>query len=327
MSDALSKTVAIWAAVLNRLLFSEELASEGLQTPENVVSRSEHARIEERIPEFVADAGVLQLDKLNLRAMLRGKPLEAVWVTPDSVPLESSHEPRERNLVVLCTASGRTERPVENYVQGAADDSESWALGLDPVTFWRHRKRLLAASENELPALIQHLVSSSKQSTQLRRPVLIQPTANLWMADNEAAKCSYTDADFIVSCSELPIDVLAGELKDRYIHLCCTTGKVGSRQLRAELQKVGAFSSRLSPSTRILVTCHTGKDLAVGVALAILCLYCAENGAIRPVGPTSQSANLSKTAIKHRLSWIMVSAPHVTPSRATLQSVNAFLLG
>lgn len=60
MPDALSKTVPIWCAVINRLLFEDMPASHKLHTPDEVVSASEHAQIEARIDDFVANAKVYQ---------------------------------------------------------------------------------------------------------------------------------------------------------------------------------------------------------------------------------------------------------------------------
>ena len=328
MPDALSKTVPIWIAVLNRLLFPEYSDAARLRTPEGVVSRSEHACIEERISSFVSEVESLQLDKQSLRAMLGGKPLEPVWVTPESALPISVPESAERNLTVLCTASGRTsfDRSVSNYVQGAADDSESWALGLDAKRFWENSEKLLSTSEDELAMLILSLVSGSTSRPEPRQPVLIKPSTNIWISDNNAAVSSHADFDFVISSSEKLIGTLAQKLKGRYVHHCCTTGKVGSRQLRSQLQKHQSLLPVLSSSSKVLVTCHTCRDLAVGIALAVLCLCCSGDGVIKPdVAHSSQALN--KMTIKHHLSWIMVSVPDAAPSRATLQSVNAFLLG
>jgi tRNA A64-2'-O-ribosylphosphate transferase len=137
---------------------------------------------------------------------------------------------------------------------------------------------------------------------------------------------SHADFDFVISCSEKPIESLIHKMNARYIHLRCTTGKVGSRQLRTQLQKLQPLLAALSSDSKLLVTCHTGRNLAVGVALAILCLRCSVDGVTQTDVALSSPA-LNKTTIKHRLSWILVSMPDAAPSRATLQSVNAFLLG
>ncbi|KAL8893842.1 MAG: hypothetical protein Q9192_004867 [Flavoplaca navasiana] len=58
MPDALSKTVPIWCAVMNRLLFDDHGHDDGLNTPMSVVSRSEQSQIESRLKAFVLDAKV-----------------------------------------------------------------------------------------------------------------------------------------------------------------------------------------------------------------------------------------------------------------------------
>lgn len=53
MPDALSKTVPIWTAVLNRYLFPHDTACHELRTPGISVTASEHSQIETRIDGFV----------------------------------------------------------------------------------------------------------------------------------------------------------------------------------------------------------------------------------------------------------------------------------
>ena len=62
MPDALSKTIPIWCAVINRLLFGE-LHDENLslRTPKEVVGASEHAHIEALLPGFVDNTKVSNL--------------------------------------------------------------------------------------------------------------------------------------------------------------------------------------------------------------------------------------------------------------------------
>lgn len=325
MPDALSKTVPIWIAVLNHLLFPDIPEAANLSTPEDVVSRSEHAQIEARISSFVKDAQSLKLDLSHLRDLLDGKPLEPLWMTPESNLPEASLDRSDVNLIVLCTASGRTssERRISEYVQGAADDSEAWACGLQAKVFWRNEKLLLEASEEELPELIRSLMEQSIPEGHIRNPVLIKPTAGIFISNNATAEIRGEEFDFVVSCSEKPSSTLEAKLKDRYVYLTCTTGKVGSRQLRSELPKVQFLLKKLRPESRVLVSCQTGYDLATGVALALICLACSEKGELQ----SSKTEVLNKAMIKHRLSWIMISIPDAKPSRATLQSVNAFLLG
>jgi len=55
----------------------------------------------------------------------------------------------------------------------------------------------------------------------------------------------------------------------------------------------------------------------------LLCLFYNDTGS-QEINPDPQS--IDKTMIKKRLAWISSSMPDVNPSRATLQSVNAFLI-
>lgn len=86
---------------------------------------------------------------------------------------------------------------------------------------------------------------------------------------------------------------------------------------------------------RVLIACETGgRDLSVGVALALLC-WCFEDEEGRVVrvldessiGETAaESISFNKTMIKIRLGRIMMAMPDANPNRATLQSVNSFLM-
>jgi tRNA A64-2'-O-ribosylphosphate transferase len=58
MPDALAKTIPIWCAVINRLVFPDVMDKMELLTPHNVVGRSEHAQIDAKLDGFVRDAEV-----------------------------------------------------------------------------------------------------------------------------------------------------------------------------------------------------------------------------------------------------------------------------
>ena len=58
MSDALSKTVPIWCAVMNRLLFPQLVDHHGLITSREAVPEEEHEEIVKKLDGFVAQAKV-----------------------------------------------------------------------------------------------------------------------------------------------------------------------------------------------------------------------------------------------------------------------------
>lgn len=316
---------------MNRLLFPQHTNFNALCTPRDVVSRSEHAQIEDRLTQMVQAAKTLRLDLDSFWAKLNGKPMRLDWIRPGTqLAKEPFMKPCGANLVICCTASSSDSSHLQgsaDYVQGAADDSESWSLGLDPAAFWAHQEEFLSASEDGLPALIEHKIVQNAKQTAIRAPVLIRPTDRLSIGNNQAIAGSGPNFDIIIMCTPQPDESMEESVKHGCIILECTTGKVGSRQLRMRLPVLETMGSVLGPSSRVLVTCETGRDIAVGVALAVICLFFQDDGKLQPEVASGVRPVLSKAEIKQRLSWIMVSMPDAAPSRATLQSVNAFLMG
>ncbi|GME45973.1 Initiator tRNA phosphoribosyl transferase [Neofusicoccum parvum] len=332
MPDALSKTIPIWCAVWNHLLFpSASTTPPALHLPPTTVSPSEHSQIASLLPTFLAAATSLSLPLPRLRALVR-KPLRPLWVTrdsplPDRAPASPAFHP-----VVLCTSSrrapGGSEASAAGYVQGAGDDAEGWARGLTAPLWWAHRDALLAAPEAELPALIAGLVAEESGRAGGGDAVLVAPTGWVWVGGADAVRKGGGRFDAVIECAEGEEAEAEAELRrlawptSAYCRLRCGTGKLGSRDLRGEMAKVEAFvRDGVAAGATLAVCCPTGRDLSVGVALAVLCLYADDEGR-RTAAP---NAAISKAFIRQRLSWIMTAFPAASPSRATLQSVNAFL--
>lgn len=333
MPDALSKTIPIWTAVMNRVLFPDQPESHEVATPPTVVGASEHAQIAARIPGFVESLKTLGLDLSTIRQNLT-KPLRPIWVTPtSSLPTVPPNFP-EFHPVVLLTASSRvsgSESTSETgYVQGAADDAEAWAQGLTAPLFWQHSETLLSTPEDMIEEAIEKLVAQGdgNKGAQLTE---IGPGKRVAIGTVDAAETNAKDTDIVITVSPKDNEVLRSMLKTRYLHLALADGKVGSRQLRHSLPNlITSIKAQFAaiPASRIVVADVNGKDQGVGVALAILCLFISDNGEIRPGKEIKEPPNgLNKQTIKQKLSWISVAKPDANPSRTTLQSVNAFLLG
>jgi tRNA A64-2'-O-ribosylphosphate transferase len=180
-------------------------------------------------------------------------------------------------------------------------------------------------SEEDAPALIERLLKEDGGSSAVAS--LIKPTSKLHISSSD--QINVEGFEVVVSCTPEPLS--SSMLKEagvkHYLHLKCQTGKLGSRDLRTQLLQLQYFFSSISTpiTTKILVCCPTGKDLSVGTALAMLCLYTNEEGEIDTSKPRD-AKDMGKAFIKQRLSWITTSNPALNPSRATLQSVNAVLL-
>ncbi|KAJ5495160.1 hypothetical protein N7539_000276 [Penicillium diatomitis] len=325
MPDALSKTVPIWCAVLNRALFPEQEEYHCVNLPPNYLGESEESQIASRIDGFVHSLQSLKLDLTHLRQQL-GKPMQVAWANrsyihpPNLLPNHNSH------LLVLCSASRRVqgaEMSEGGYIQGAGDDSEAWAHGLTPPVFWANREILKQTAEEDLPGVIADLVAEYKRQNTVHQATLIAPTRNLYISQTDVRVDVGTQYDLVIDCHG---DPRTTEGNSGRLNLGCASAKLGSRDLRKSLSRVREFiAAQLgSDSSRtLLVTCETGKDLSAGVVLAIVCLFYAEDGSF----DVSQSKrSMSKQFIRQRLAWIVSSKHDVNPSRSTLQSVNAFLM-
>ncbi|KAI1171470.1 initiator tRNA phosphoribosyl transferase [Nemania sp. FL0916] len=370
MPDALSKTVPIWCCVLNRVLFPEEeyaqAGAHALYTPPAVVSRSEHAQAEARIADHVEALKGLGVDVDALRSAVK-KPLRPLWITPDSGGVNPPPIFDDYHPIICCTSSRRvlgTEMSEGGYIQGAGDDTENWALGLTAALFWEHADKLLPMCEDAYPSLgetIEHLVFEHSMAT--RVPILprtppLEVAQDLFVGQTPVSGPRDPDQAIITIVPKTTEPYTWVQSKRRMEVGIGKHRKLAGRNLRTALGPicdfVDAFLARglkspdLSPKPRhILVVCETGKDLSVGVALAIMCRFYDDNGmciyylprGYRGINPAdtdtdagaevhgNENENVNKALIKRRLSRIMMAFPEANPSRATLQSVNSYLMG
>lgn len=331
MPDAISSTIPIWCTVLNLTLLPSNPSSPRLFLPPHLPATT-HAQISALIPEFVASLKALNLD---LPTCLT-KPLRPVWVTPDSsLPGEDDDDDDAPSAsifddfrpVICCTASRRvvgSEMDEGGYIQGAADDTEMWAHGLTAPLFWENVDTLLETPEAELPDLIARLVSEHAAGkrdegdrVQLtpRISVCTLPLA----APTDPAECRIALTQDIT-----PMD--SWIQSKSYMRAGLGKSKAASRNLRPGLSDMCTFASDYltgSDQGRIVIACESGKDLSIGVALAIHCYLFDDEGDLRIPGV---DVSFTKTLIKSRLGFIMTTYPAANPSRSTLQSVNSFLM-
>lgn len=205
-----------------------------------------------------------------------------MWITPESASTHKSLSSTDYHTIICCTASRRVagaEMTEDGYIQGAGDDSEGWSHGLTPDLFWRHRDQLLTAVEQELPDLIQNLISTD-QSNGLAPSdtVKLGPTSLYIGTLSSVAQADLYDA--IIICNRALPSKLDRETEEdkgaRTLDLQCGHGKLGSRALRSQFPRIPPFIASLADHgspPKILFVCSTGKDLSVGIALAVLCLF------------------------------------------------------
>ena len=305
----------------------------------------------------------LQLDSASLRQRLLG-PLRPFYVTPEyPFPDLPSQTERPYHPIICLTTSRRvhgTEQFERNYIQGAGDDSECWSHGLTPELFWRHKDTLMSTTEAELPSLIASLVNSLEYAgmhSQSPAATLIPPTSSIYIGSIGSIDSDTWDA--VVCCSRTTPSV-ASQFKDqndsttrkpKLLHLPVPHGKLGSRALRTQLHLLAPFLQPIlknnpndSPAEhlKILFTCPSGTDLAVGTALVALCLFFDDDGNRRDYSeyankhearqthgekPEGNGITMDKIVIRRRLAWISTAKRDARPSRETLQAVNTCLMG
>ena len=248
------------------------------------------------------------------------------------------------------------EASENGYIQGAGDDSEGWSHGLTPTVFWKHKDQLLNTIEEDMPALIQHLI---RDCHDIGDDDAVRLGSSSLYIDNIKSASNSELYDGIIVCGNAspskpgPKPEDARENGTRTLHFLCSDGKLGSRALRSQLPLLLPFVRSLTVGEKppkILMACSTGKDLSVGVALAVLCLFFDDDCMLIPftseyhltISPgclvhsltkawadvfrAETSKAIDKSIIRRRLAYITMAKPDANPSRSTLQSVNSFLM-
>lgn len=318
--DSLAKTVVGWVSVVNRVLWSEVTELAGLQDGGRL-DAGERWQIEQRVKGWCEGLRGLGLDLEGLRKEGR-RPIRIRWaVNGEWEEGEQVATNEDVSTLVLCSASRRVrgaEASEGGYVQGSGDDHEGWSCGLIPDLFWRHQDVLLETSETELPDLIERLVKEDYTKVDETTAICIKGTSVFVGARG----CNATGFDLVVDCHGTPKASDA-----RTLNLCCRERKLGSKDLREKLPIVKAAAKTCytkSRESRILITCDSGRDLSVGTALALFCIF---NDTDRSLILGKAAGDINKHLIKQRLAWISSVKPDANPSRATLQAVNSFLMG
>ncbi|KAJ2958817.1 hypothetical protein NQZ79_g5685 [Umbelopsis isabellina] len=294
LPDALSKTIPIWCAVINRVISKSQYCASkwdsALYTLPSIISRSEHAQIEILIDDFsqnMLNTGV-NVDELCKKLK---KPLRPIWITPQSTFVESPDYSEAPFLPVICLSAsqvvegGSQARYGYMYVQGSGDDEEAWSLGLSPQLFWDNKDELLGADSATCETIAKNIVESSKIITERN---LADAQAFSFVGNSKIAigtwssgkpeEC-WTNFDVVINCTEHEYEENKIEkYKKRYLHLNIPASKRGQHELFKCIPTAIEFCKEpIRASKTILVHCAEGKDRAVGIALALLVRYYGTN--------------------------------------------------
>lgn len=360
MPDSFSKTIPIWCAVLNSLIV-EYMNINNMQVlfcPPDTVSCIEYDQIKAKLPRHVEKLKSMDvISGQKLFELFGGRILRPFWVYPNSSILNISKdvftgEPTgniwkckaDTVPIVLYTASyqsqdGADKRNGFTYVQGAADDHELWANGLTPKLFWKYSEKLTDPNvpEADLLSFCHEIVALEQK----------RPELSFSSIDTAFQITNITDTlslGSVVDNAKIT-DSISNQLKERFslTIICCETvsfatkticshievypmnsdSKKSSRMLRTVLIEINALiDQNINSKLPILICCNTGKDISVGILLTALC----QNYDLE--WTFAKQNSMSKTIIKKQLAKIInyMPAHNLNPSRATLNSINAFLI-
>ncbi|AGO11032.1 AaceriAFR451Cp [[Ashbya] aceris (nom. inval.)] len=356
--DALSKTIPIWCAVLNTLILEHKQCSgEVLFCPPGTVSQLEYGRIQAKLPELVQKLKrVDAISGAELCSLLNGKLLRPFWVYPGAAMLGATRDlftgeslqepwrpPPDVIPLILCTASRQCQDGVDKsqgytYVQGAADDHELWANGLTPSLFWANAQLLADESlpEQTLEEHAQRIVELHKMQSgevaghELPCRETDVVTEHLRLGTVTPCKISDRQAEYLEQ--QYSLTILCGAS----IELSVTTPrpririyplesgcKKSSRALRpALIEIIPLINSALQDTRPVLICCSSAGDISVGIVLAVLCKNYDLEWRLQ------DQIDINKTIIKKHLIKLTskIDGRIINPSRATLNSVNAFLM-
>jgi len=86
--------------------------------------------------------------------------------TKMDIPMSDEYYPVFLLTASKCVANGHERVDGFIYVQGAADDEESWAHGLNSMRFWQNQNKLLECTqEDELVEVINEIVPNVTSKT------------------------------------------------------------------------------------------------------------------------------------------------------------------
>lgn len=346
MPDALSKTVPIWCAVLNYIMFEGEESDWDIQkdnwlrTPLEMVLESEHSAMCEKIPQFAAEVKRLNLiSKEQLVERLGGpKPLVPVWRRFGQKTVEVPRSLDYHTVVCLTALAVSMETTGFSYVQGAADDHELWATKdvcggkLDAGVFWdvvREQGEMRIVDESnqiydwlsdgELTRRVNSIYEGRANSSKVNLDVTVlgDTGVSVGVIHRETAFEEVQAYDTVVVLHNKLRIQSPEKAKCRIMNYTVTPGKQGLKELRTLLPEIMA---NLAGFKNIAVFCDSGKDLSVGVALCILCKRYSTDW------EPSENPVVNKDVVKQHLGKIL-DLRKVNPSRNTLQSVNSYLMG
>jgi Initiator tRNA phosphoribosyl transferase. len=315
--ETLNATINLWKG--REVYFDSQHAGE-LYTP-SFISQERHDHMKSIISERIQSAlsANVILDPTSFLQAAPLKPMRCFWIGHESdknsqelyccvnelvseiIQAQASYS----CIVCINCSDSKRGKTDSDYVSGAGDDEESWAMGLTASLFWENLNDLIfkIKSEEEMQQAIKRIVAKAKgQNEEWFREREYQPSncpshlemkpcftsyfdkigeSSLYIGSRRAGRppeCwEYFDA--IVNVTTMEYDEISnanGHLPEGKLYLQLPV-KEGKRD-RVELENWMAVAMlfvgiNLVKNKRILIHCAQGMDRSVAVAISSLCIY------------------------------------------------------
>lgn len=169
--DALSKTITIWATVMNRLFCADGADGDKSVILPDVISERESRELHETVERKINDWVELAKSVLpeHLLEFTRQKHFKKI--IPIFVSSRHSFDPSvlmdDSTIKMICVSAGssNTTRTDDTYILGAGDDEEMWSHGLTAEMFWNQPGEFLRhTTDAGLEAYIREILRSTHES-------------------------------------------------------------------------------------------------------------------------------------------------------------------
>lgn len=366
--DSFNRTIPIWTCVINRALHQLKKEQTKNNTKNNDVtvtdeydwhslhmppwiSPSEQSQVEERLPKFVEKLlGVLHLTPQNQLDELLAlkKPLKAVCVNPETKNselkvnwIDAPYTPIICLSVSMVTNDGMQKKSDYTYIQGAADDHESWAEGLTPKIFWENSDLLLSSKQDIYENLREILeeeklnivenINTKDDDEVTEKDELLKKV--YYIGDSGMAIGSSVEGtsevvwevfDAVLNCSMHNYEKLSTEENAaKYLHLPAEEKKKDKNKLSKILPEAIDFVFWcISSGKKILIHAYEDIDTPACIAFAVIIKY-FDNSIKRLPEPRTK---FDKQMMRNLFFVISSSCPEARPSRTMMNDINRFFL-
>ena len=227
--DALSKTIPIWATVMNRLFCADGADGDKSVILPDVITERESRELRETVERKINDWVELAKSVLpeHLLEFTRQKHNKLKKIIPIFVSSRDSFDASvlmdDSTIKIICVSAGssNTVHTDATYILGAGDDEEMWSHGLTAEMFWKQPGEFLRhRTDAGLEAYIHEKVRSTNDESCMQTEVMNDPIYGKISVSTTASESN----EIVIACDDARTISLNYDMKIKnvvYDLLCC----------------------------------------------------------------------------------------------------------